>query len=146
MIPRTHTFSPSEFLIACGNDLPGARKGSQRAREDALELQHAAFVEDDGVEIIGLEACVIQAPFDGCQRKARVVLAARQPLFLNGADGHAVDHERGRRVVVVGRDPEDLHLSTGSLENGGRCDRLASSRAAHAARRVWPTMRTAGAG
>ncbi len=49
-----------------------------------------------------------------CERKRRVVLAPRQALFLHGADRHAVDDERGGRVVVVGGDAEDLHVSTGS--------------------------------
>ena len=49
---------------------PGARKRPQRAGEDPIELQHAALVEDHRVEIGRLEAGVIQAPFDGAERKA----------------------------------------------------------------------------
>ena len=55
MMPRTQTFSPSEFFIACGNDRHDRGKRAQRAGQDALELQHAALVEDDRVEIVRLE-------------------------------------------------------------------------------------------
>ena len=56
MMPRTQTFSPSEFLIACGKRPPGAGERPQRAGQDPIELQHAALVEDDRVEIGWLEA------------------------------------------------------------------------------------------
>ena len=64
MMPRTQTFSPSEFLIACGKRPPRAGERPQRAGQDPLELQHAALVEDDRVEVRRLEPGVIQAPFD----------------------------------------------------------------------------------
>ena len=64
---------------------------------------------------------MIQTPFDGAERKRRVVLVPRQALFLNGADRHAVDDERGGRVVVVRGDAEDLHLNTGSSANRASC-------------------------
>ena len=66
---------------------PRARECPQRAREDPLELQHAALVEDDRIEIAGVELRVVQAPLDRVQREARVVLPPRQALFLDGATG-----------------------------------------------------------
>ena len=88
--------------------LDGRRKGPPRVRElaqgagqNALELQHAAFVEDDGVEIRRGQAGVIQAPFDGSGRKGAVVLLSRQPFLLDGADRHAIDQQRRRRIVVM---------------------------------------------
>src|SRR4051812_48480929 len=62
---------------------PRPGKRPQRACEDPLELQHAAFVEDDGVEIGCLESAVIQAPLDGRQRESGIVLPARETLFLH---------------------------------------------------------------
>ena len=59
---------------------------------------------------------MIQAPLDGAEREPRVVLAARQALFLHGADGHAIDHERGRGVVVMRGDAENLHRQYWLLE------------------------------
>ena len=125
-MPRTQTFSPSEFFIACGNDRHERGKARERAGEDALELQHAALVEDHRVEDRPARARRAR----GTTRwratgKAGVVLAARQPLFLHGADRHAVDDERGRRVVVMRGDAEDLHVSTGSSANRARCLRWA---------------------
>src|ERR1700680_1808355 len=95
--------------------LPGAGEGPQRAGEDPLEFQHAAFVENDRVEILRIEPGVGQAPFNRRRWKGGVVLAPRQALFLYGTDRHAIDDERGRRIVVVRGYPEDLHLNTGSL-------------------------------
>ena len=131
-------------LDRVGKGPPGVGKRPQRAGQDPIELPHAALVEDDGVEIGRIEPGVIQAPFDGRQRKAGVVLAPRQALFLHGADRHAVDDERGGRVVVVRGDAEDLHLqywlvgeSLALSRDRSPADRLAASR------RVWPTRQTA---
>jgi hypothetical protein len=54
----------SEFLTACGNDRHERGKRSQRTGEDAFELQHAAFVEHDGVEFLRVEASVVEAPLN----------------------------------------------------------------------------------
>src|SRR3954468_20652668 len=72
---------------------PRARKAAQRAREDPLELLHAAFVEDDRVEVGWIDAGRVETPFDGARRERGVVLAARQPLLLDGGHGHAIDDE-----------------------------------------------------
>ena len=63
-MPRTQTFSPSEFLMAWGNDRQECGNVRSAQREDPIELQHAALVEDDGVEVGRIEPGVIQAPFD----------------------------------------------------------------------------------
>ena len=44
---------------------PRARERAQRAGQDPLELQHAALVEHDRVEIGRLEPGAIEAPLDG---------------------------------------------------------------------------------
>ena len=80
---------------------PRTGKGAQRAGENPLELQHAAFVKHHRVEIRRIEAGVIEAPLDRREGKGGVVLPPRQALFLHGADRHAVDNERRRRIVVV---------------------------------------------
>ena len=123
---------------------PRARKGAQRAHQDALELQHAALVEDDRVEIGRRQAGVIEAPLDRLERKAGVVLVARQPLLLHRRGGHAVHHQRRRRVVIVRRDAEDLHVSTGSWAARRRGRRSAPSPRARASRRGAPATRTGG--
>ncbi len=89
---------------------PRSREGAQRAGENPLELEHAALVEDHRIEIRRVEAGVVEAPLDRARRKGGVVLPAREPLLLYGADGRAVHHQRGGRIVVVRRDPEDLHV------------------------------------
>src|SRR5438067_1224121 len=88
---------------------PGPREPAERHREDPPELQHRLFVEDDRVEIGRLDSAPFEAPLDGGERKRRVVLPARKALLLHGANGNAVDDQRGRRVVVVRRDPQDAH-------------------------------------
>ena len=88
---------------------PRFRERAERGREDALELEHRLLVEDDGVEIFGLELRLIETPFDRVQGKRGVVLLARKALFLDDRDGHAVDHERGGGVVIVRGEAEDLH-------------------------------------
>ena len=113
-------------LDGAGKRPPGVRERPQRAGQDPIELPHAALVEDDRVEVGWIETGVIQAPFDGPERKAGVVLVPRQALFLHGADRHAVDDERGGRIVVVGGNAEDLHLSTGSVGESASCRAIGS--------------------
>src|SRR4029079_9672754 len=90
------------------------------------------------------EPGLIEAPLDGSEWKAGVVLAARQTLFLYGTDGHAVDDECGGRVVVVRGDAENLHVSTGWWASRRRA-RSAAIPAARAVRHAWRPTRTAGA-
>ena len=90
---------------------PGSREAAERQGEDALELEHRLFVEDDGVELLGLHAGEVEAPLDRGERKGSVVLAPREPLLLHGTDGHAVDEQRRRRVVVVRGDAEDAQTA-----------------------------------
>src|SRR6185436_2294514 len=86
---------------------------------------------------------VVEAPLDRGEREGRVVLAAREPLLLHGADGNAVDDERRGGVVVVRGDAEDLHVSTGASSIPGCAPaRSRSSRPARATRRAWPARRT----
>src|SRR5262249_31937306 len=113
------------------------------ARENPRELQHAAFVEHDRVEIFGLDPAVLQAPLDRAKRKARVVLAPRQPLFLYRRDRHAVDDKRRGGVVVVRRDAKDLHVSTGLSASPRGPPKPAASRQAPGARRAWRPTQTA---
>ena len=130
-------------LDGVGKGPPGVRKGAERGGQDPVELPHAPFVKHHGIEVGRLQARVIQTPFDGAERECRVVLAARQTLFLYGTGGHAVDHQRGGRVVVMRGDAEDLHVNTGWPT--ARCPlvRLASSRAFRGVQRVWPAKQTA---
>src|SRR5207247_7030074 len=109
------------------------------------ELQHAALVEDHRIEIRRIEPRVIQAPLDRADRKPGVVLPPRQPLFLNRADRHAVDDERGGGIVIAGGDAENVHgISTGWTANRCRA-RSAPTRAARAVRHAWPATRRAAA-
>ena len=47
------------------------------------------------------DPAVLEAPVDRQEREGGVVLAARETFLLHGADGHAIDHECCRRIVVV---------------------------------------------
>ena len=85
----------------------GAGKGAEQRGENPVELEHRLLVEDDRVELFGLEARLLEAPFDCAQRKAGVVLAAREALLLRGTDGLPVDEQRGGAVVVVRAEAED---------------------------------------
>jgi hypothetical protein len=53
---------------------PRSRECTQRARENPCELEHAAFVEHDGIEVAGVELRVVQAPLDRVQWESRIVL------------------------------------------------------------------------
>ena len=75
--------------------------------EQAIELDQRLFVEPDQIEVAGLDARLAQAVVDGLGREGGVVLAAGETLLLGGGDNTAVLDQAGRRVVVVGGNPED---------------------------------------
>ena len=128
---------------------PGLRKRAQRRGEDPVELQHAPFVEDDGVEVRGVESSLLQAPFDGAERKTGVVLPPRQALFLHRAHRQAVDDQCGRGVVIVSGDPENVHepaFSTGLWATRPRVPRSEPNRPARAVPRAAPATQMAAGG
>src|SRR5262249_24245442 len=93
-----------------------------------------------------LEPGRLEAPLDRVQREAGVVLAARQPFFLDRAHRDAVDDECGGGIVVMGGDAEDLHVSTGcSPTRCGARMRWGRSRPVRAVRCAWPATLTAAA-
>jgi hypothetical protein len=89
-----------------------ARREGEIGLEQPLELEERLVVESHAVELPGPHAGDLQAGADGVVREGRVVLAPRKALLLRGGRDPAVDHQRGRAVVVVGRDAEDLHFRT----------------------------------
>ena len=58
------------------------------------------FVEADIVHIARRNARFVQAIVDGVFRKALVVLAPREALFLRGGANLAIDNQRSRGVVI----------------------------------------------
>ena len=51
----------------------------------------------------------LEARADRVHRERGVVLLAREALLLRGGHDRSVAHQRGRGVVVIGGDAEDLH-------------------------------------
>ena len=84
-----------------------SRRVGQVGLENSLELQEGLVVETDVVELVRLQPCLLQAVADGVDRKAVVVLDAREALLLGGGHDLAIDDQSGSRVVVEGRDTED---------------------------------------
>jgi hypothetical protein len=59
------------------------------------------------VELARVETGVLEAPARRQLRKAGAVLDAVEPLFFDGVDELAVDHEGRGRVAVEGVQAED---------------------------------------
>src|SRR6185312_8143828 len=76
--------------------------------EQPIELQPRLVVEANVVDRLGRDARLFQAVGDGLDGEALVVLLAREALFLSGGDDLAIPDQRGRAVVIVGRDTEDV--------------------------------------
>ena len=93
--------------------LPETAKSARRKREvgfqQSLELEIGFLVEGHVVEIAGADFRLRQAVFDRLGGKIRVVLLAGEALLLSGCHDLAVAHQRGRRVVVEGGYPQDVH-------------------------------------
>ena len=75
--------------------------------EQALELEQRLVVETDVVQLLRLQAGMLQAVLDGVDREAVVVLLAREAFFLRGGDDLSVDDQCSRRVVVESRDTQN---------------------------------------
>ena len=118
MMPFTHAFSPSVFFMARGKLRQERGKARSAVKTDALELQHRLLVEHHRVEVVRLEPGLAEAPLDGRQREAGVVLPPREPLLLDGDDRQSVDDQGRRGVVVVRGDAEDRHGSVLAPERG----------------------------
>ncbi len=85
--------------------------------EKALELEERLVVESDEIDTVQIGVSLVQAIGDRLVGKARIMLLAREPLFLRrGKDGAVLD-QGDRAVVIEGRDSEDPHAG-GRLENG----------------------------
>ena len=122
---------------------PGMRKSTQRASENAIELQHWTLIEHNGIERGRLDASMLQTPLDRRQWKRRVALVSREPLFLHSADGHSIHNDRCCRIVIVRGDSENLHLNTHSSVNDCAPAKSESTRVAPGVLRVWQTRRRA---
>src|SRR5439155_18714807 len=86
-----------------------ARRGGEVRGEDALELEERLVVERDTVEIADRDAAEPQAGAHRVAREVRVVAAAGEPLLLRGGRDLPLLQQARRGVVVVRRDPEDVH-------------------------------------
>src|SRR5476649_2120378 len=121
------------------------RKCAKRRDQNTVEFEHGALIKNDSVEIIRLDASMVETIFDRRHRKGGIVFAARKSLFLDDGDWHAVDDKRGRRVMIVRRHTEDFHLNIDSRARGRVPRELVASLEAPAAPRAWRAARKGGA-
>src|ERR1700730_5147706 len=63
---------------------PRTRKGCREAGNDAFEFKQRLFVEDDIVEVIGLDVAGLEAVSGRTQWEFRIVFLARKALFFGG--------------------------------------------------------------
>lgn len=86
--------------------------------EQALELHERLVVEHDVAQIANSAARFRQALFDCGARETRVVLAAREALFLGRGDDLPIAQERCGAVVILGGDSKDVRAAANV---GGSC-------------------------
>ena len=87
--------------------LKAARRECEIGLEQAFEFEERLFVEHDVVEFAGGDVRRRQAIADRGGRKIRIVLLAREALFLRGGDDLAVHQQGCGAVVVECRNAED---------------------------------------
>ena len=86
-----------------------ARRKGEIGLEQPLELEERLVVERDIVDLRGTRAGRLEARANRVVWEARVMLLAREALFLRRRGHLPVDQQRRGRVVVIGRDAEDFH-------------------------------------
>ena len=84
---------------------------AQPRLEQPIELDERTLVEGDHIEVAGPQTRLSQAECSSVARKARVVLAPGESLFLRRRDDLAIAHQCGGRIVIEGRDPENRRHS-----------------------------------
>ena len=99
-----------------------ARPVREVGLEQAVELEERLVVEADVVQVFRPEAPFPEAVFHRPGRELGIVLPAREPLFLGGGHDLSVDDQRRGRIVIIGRNTENIdHLGkydTITGENG----------------------------
>jgi hypothetical protein len=88
-----------------------ARAAGEIGLEQALELEERLVVEHDPVDVLELNAGLLQAIVDGEPRIAGVELLAGEALFLRGGNEPAVLDDRRGAVVIEGGEAEDAHVA-----------------------------------
>ena len=83
------------------------REGDSRLQQ-AFELDQRPLVKRDRVQLAWADAGLAQAVIDRLSRKSRVVLGSAEPLFLHRSDDLTIPEQCRCRVVVKGRDAEDV--------------------------------------
>ena len=94
-----------------------ARREGQIGFEQALEFQERLVVERNLIDLVETDAGLFEAVVNGAMRESRVVLLAREALFLGGRNDLAIAHERRGAVVVERGDAERDHavLALGAI-------------------------------
>ncbi len=126
--PGPSRVQAGQFLgeeLRCERGVPGAQLIPRVVKAHVRGRAHQGRVvgEADQVDIGGAQPGLAQAPAGGHGRlfpgreghRPLAVLAAAEAFFLGGGHHHAVDHERGRRVVEDGVDAENPHACLPSL-------------------------------
>ncbi len=86
-----------------------ARRECEVCFQQALEFQEWLVVESDKVDVGGTKPGDLETRANGGAGKVRIVLHAREALFLGGVFDAAVDDERCGGIVVIGGEPENAH-------------------------------------
>ena len=97
---------------ACRSEMIAARWcHCHRIFHDAVERKERIVVEDNAVQFRGLDESLAETVIDGMARKARVMLLAREPLFLRRGNDYPIPHDCSGGVMVIGRNAQDVsHL------------------------------------
>src|SRR5205085_2867606 len=85
-----------------------ARRIINVSLKQSLKLQERLIVEGDVSHVFAFNAARLQAILDGIGGKAMIMLLARETLLLRRRHDLAVAHQTRRRVVVIGRDAENV--------------------------------------
>ena len=120
-MPRTQTFSPEGVLHRVRERSPRPRKRAQRARQDAVEFQHAAVRRRRPRPARPARAAA-------CSRHHSIAVIGNAASFLRRDSRSSCTAQTGRPsttsaaggVVIVRGDAENLHVSTGSAARSRR--------------------------
>ena len=101
-----------------------ARPGSDMPGQHAGELKKRLFVKNHAVQVVRRDVSRLQAVVYSGQREIGRVLPAREALFLRRRGYFSALHQAGGRIMIVGRNAENVHQSATRREQDSSILRL----------------------
>ena len=85
--------------------------------DQAIQTAARFIVKNDGIQIAGLQTCIVQAKTRCAGGEARISLFPFETLLLSSRNNQTVLHQSSGGIVVVSGDSQNIHSKASSFLN-----------------------------